>query len=256
MNVVLPELDGRIIGGAISFKGEDERPEGAGVHAPCARAGAFARRARRRTRAAWARLRRPRGEAQRRIACVLSDYPGKGGRAGYAVGLDTPAERRRDRARPCAKAGYRLGGSRTRRGSWRGCVTGVNPLVVRPRLGPAVHVFDTRRKTWMAGPSPPDDGGCHLACRRPTSATSNSSPATFADAVDPPLGDARRTIRARGRRVPLPRRPVRIRSSSPCSPTGARRKPQRRYHDVELCRPATPISRSISGCARSSASTP
>jgi cobaltochelatase CobN len=29
--------------------------------------------------------------SQRRIACVLSDYPGKGGRSAYAVGLDTPA---------------------------------------------------------------------------------------------------------------------------------------------------------------------
>ena len=27
----------------------------------------------------------------RRLACVLSDYPAKGGRVGYAVGLDTPA---------------------------------------------------------------------------------------------------------------------------------------------------------------------
>ena len=39
---------------------------------------------------AWARLRRtPSGD--RRLACVLSDYPAKGGRVGYAVGLDTPA---------------------------------------------------------------------------------------------------------------------------------------------------------------------
>src|SRR4029078_13512093 len=38
--------------------------------------------------AAWVRLaRRPAGE--RRVALVLSDYPARGGRAGYAVGLDT-----------------------------------------------------------------------------------------------------------------------------------------------------------------------
>ena len=29
--------------------------------------------------------------ATRELACVLSDYPAKGGRVGYAVGLDTPA---------------------------------------------------------------------------------------------------------------------------------------------------------------------
>ena len=46
--------------------------------------------------AAWTRLRRlPAGE--RRLACILSDYPGKGGRSGYAVGLDTPQSVARDR---------------------------------------------------------------------------------------------------------------------------------------------------------------
>jgi cobaltochelatase CobN len=39
--------------------------------------------------AAWVRLRRTPRE-QRRLAMVLSDYPARGGRAGYAVGLDTP----------------------------------------------------------------------------------------------------------------------------------------------------------------------
>ncbi|HEX4507784.1 MAG TPA: cobaltochelatase subunit CobN [Alphaproteobacteria bacterium] len=89
MNVVLPELDGRILAGAISFKGETERsealeftrlahdPEPAGI----AHAADLA--------AAWARLRRTR-RSERRLACVLSDYPAKGGRTGYAVGLDTP----------------------------------------------------------------------------------------------------------------------------------------------------------------------
>jgi len=89
MNVVLPEFDGRILAGAISFKGETERsealeftrlahdPEPAGIaHAADLAAG-------------WTRLRQtPRGE--RRLACILSDYPAKGGRTGYAVGLDTP----------------------------------------------------------------------------------------------------------------------------------------------------------------------
>ena len=90
MNVVLPETDGRVLAGAISFKGEGSRHE-AFEHAPvshrpeASRIGHVADLA-----LAWARLRRtPRSE--RRMACVLSDYPGKGGRGGYAVGLDTPA---------------------------------------------------------------------------------------------------------------------------------------------------------------------
>ncbi len=89
MNVVLPEVDGRILAGAISFKGEGPRHDALEFatvsHRPepsrIAHAADLA--------LAWARLRkRPRPE--RRLACVLSDYPGKGGRAGYAVGLDTP----------------------------------------------------------------------------------------------------------------------------------------------------------------------
>jgi cobaltochelatase CobN len=89
MNVVLPEFDGRIIASAISFKDEATRnaaleftrvvhrttPHGVSYAADLA--------------LAWATLRRtPR--AERRVACVLSDYPAKAGRTGYAVGLDTP----------------------------------------------------------------------------------------------------------------------------------------------------------------------
>lgn len=90
MNVVLPELDGRLLTRAISFKSEttaDPRLEFAGVqHEPAAdRIDYVARLA-----AAWARLRaKPR--AERRLALVLSDYPARGGRTGYAVGLDTAA---------------------------------------------------------------------------------------------------------------------------------------------------------------------
>ena len=90
MNVVLPELDGRLLTRAISFKAEtlaDPRLEFAGVHhEPAAdRVEYVARLA-----AAWARLRtKPR--AERRLALILSDYPARGGRTGYAVGLDTAA---------------------------------------------------------------------------------------------------------------------------------------------------------------------
>ena len=90
MNVVLPELDGRLLTRAISFKAEtpaDPRIEFASVrHAPEAdRVDYVARLA-----AAWARLSRtPR--AERKVALVMSDYPARGGRTGYAVGLDTAA---------------------------------------------------------------------------------------------------------------------------------------------------------------------
>jgi cobaltochelatase CobN len=90
MNVVLPELDGRLLTRAISFKAEaaaDPRLEFASLrHEPMAdRVDYVARLA-----AAWAKLHgTPRD--QRRLALVLSDYPARGGRTGYAVGLDTAA---------------------------------------------------------------------------------------------------------------------------------------------------------------------
>ncbi|WP_276199886.1 cobaltochelatase subunit CobN [Chelatococcus sp. XZ-Ab1] len=90
MQVVLPEADGRLIGRAVAFKEwaldvpaadfvgrrKVADPEGVAAVADLA--------------ARWARLAAtPRGE--RRLAFVLSDYPARAGRAGYAVGLDTPA---------------------------------------------------------------------------------------------------------------------------------------------------------------------
>jgi len=90
MNVVLPELDGRLMTRAISFKAEtpaDPRLEFASVrHEPAPDRIEFVAK----LAGAWVRLgRAPRCE--RRIALVLSDYPQRGGRTGYAVGLDTPA---------------------------------------------------------------------------------------------------------------------------------------------------------------------
>lgn len=90
MNVVLPEIDGRIATGAISFKGRAERSEthqfARALHVAdadgIARVADLAR--------AWVDLAAtPR--ADRRLALVVSDYPAKGGRTAYAVGLDTPA---------------------------------------------------------------------------------------------------------------------------------------------------------------------
>jgi cobaltochelatase CobN len=88
MNVVLPELDGRILTRAISFKGQgafDPALEYAAIrHKPDEDRTAFVAK----LAAAWAQLGlKPRGE--RRLALILSDYPAREGRAGYAVGLDT-----------------------------------------------------------------------------------------------------------------------------------------------------------------------
>ncbi len=107
MNVALPEVDGRIYGAAISFKAEQSRiasleyaPLRGRPHAE--NIDHVARLA-----AAWARLRRE-PNAHKRLAFVLSDYPGKGGRAGYAVGLDTFASVV-EMARRLTTDGYALG---------------------------------------------------------------------------------------------------------------------------------------------------
>ncbi len=90
MNVVLPEVDGRVLAGAVSFK-EAGAPDAAREFSPVLHRPDPDRIAHAVDLAlAWARLRRtPR--AERRLALVLSDYPGKAGRGGYAVGLDAPA---------------------------------------------------------------------------------------------------------------------------------------------------------------------
>jgi cobaltochelatase CobN len=90
MHVVLPELDGRVLAGAIAFKHPLSLQEGlaftAFVNRPVPDRVAFvADRI-----AALVRLRRtPR--ADRRLAIVMPHYAGAPGREGYAVGLDVPA---------------------------------------------------------------------------------------------------------------------------------------------------------------------
>jgi len=90
MNVVLPEMDGRLVTAAISCKAESARSAALEFtrlfHKPIpSRVDFVARLA-----ANWVRLRKT-PAAEQRIACILSDYPLRGGREGYAVGLDTPA---------------------------------------------------------------------------------------------------------------------------------------------------------------------
>ncbi|HLY45775.1 MAG TPA: cobaltochelatase subunit CobN [Stellaceae bacterium] len=89
MNVALPEIDGRILARAVSFKeplGRDPeteadlvgyRPLADRVHFVADLAGN------------WARLRQ-KPPAERRVAIVLANYPNRDGRIGNGVGLDTP----------------------------------------------------------------------------------------------------------------------------------------------------------------------
>ena len=88
MQVVLPELDGRLLTTAISFKAAQETMPGLDFARSINRAepdgiALAADRA-----AGWARLAAtPR--AARRVAIVLSDYPGASGQVAHAVGLDS-----------------------------------------------------------------------------------------------------------------------------------------------------------------------
>ena len=90
MHVVLPELDGRILAGAISFKGEVETDPALAFRAFANRpeADRVAQVAKR--IAAFIRLQRTE-RAERKLAILIPDYPSAPGRTGYAVGLDVPS---------------------------------------------------------------------------------------------------------------------------------------------------------------------
>ncbi|MDO5529097.1 MAG: cobaltochelatase subunit CobN, partial [Paracoccus sp. (in: a-proteobacteria)] len=104
MHVVLPEIDGHLFGGVVSFKEQAARLEALQFaparHTPePARIGKAASRI-----AALARLRRtPR--AGRRVGIVLSSYPGKPWQLAHAVGLDA-MESVRAMIEDLAQAGY------------------------------------------------------------------------------------------------------------------------------------------------------
>lgn len=90
MNVSLPEIDGRILTRAVSFKGEayfDEASECL-ISSYRAHGGRIAFVAE--LAANWARLGATPTE-NRKVAIVLANYPNKDGRLANGVGLDTPA---------------------------------------------------------------------------------------------------------------------------------------------------------------------
>src|ERR1700757_2402475 len=106
MNVALPEIDGRILSRAVSFKaslGRDPETEADLVgYRPVADRIAFVADLARN----WARL-RSQAPAEPRIALVLANYPNRDGRIGNGVGLDTPASAITI-LRALAEAGYRI----------------------------------------------------------------------------------------------------------------------------------------------------
>jgi cobaltochelatase CobN len=106
MAVAVPELDGRIVGPAFSFK--ETVDDGADLGAPVTAYRAMADRVERVAGVATrlASLRRTR-VGERRVALVLSAYPTKRSRLGNAVGLDTPASVI-ELLRALADAGYRV----------------------------------------------------------------------------------------------------------------------------------------------------
>jgi len=90
MHVALPEMDGRILSRAVSFKGHIRRDplvqaDISGYRPVADRCEFTARLA-----AAWVRLRRT-PAARRRVALLLANYPNRDARLGNGVGLDTPA---------------------------------------------------------------------------------------------------------------------------------------------------------------------
>ena len=107
MNIVLPEVDGRLTTRAVSFKAETHdlltdsrlttyRPVADRVAFVAAQAGA------------WVRL-AARPVHERRVAVVLSNYPNRDGRLANGVGLDTPESAAR-LAAAMRSAGYMMPG--------------------------------------------------------------------------------------------------------------------------------------------------
>ena len=107
MQISLPEMDGRIVTRAISFKGLSHRDEltqtEVVTYQPEPDRIAFVAELARR----WCRLRSLPAE-DKRIALILANYPGSEGRIGSGVGLDTPASVMAI-LRTLAAEGYALG---------------------------------------------------------------------------------------------------------------------------------------------------
>ncbi len=174
MQMVLPECDGRLMAGAISFKTPDAPVPGLEftrtIHQPDGPMVAMAAE----RAAGWARLATtPPG--QRRLAVVLSDYPGAGGaggdagQIGYAVGLDSFASLERIIAL-LAGRGYDIPANASARplqqGIARACITLVAYEAMFGRL--PVRVQAEVRAAWGSPAADPSvrNGAFHLVYQR------------------------------------------------------------------------------------------
>ncbi|MCR9135418.1 MAG: cobaltochelatase subunit CobN [Alphaproteobacteria bacterium] len=107
MNVALPEVDGRVLSRAVSFKSaaffDEDVQANIVTHEPHPGRVAFTAA----LAAAWARLRNT-PAADRNVALVMANYPNRDGRLGNGVGLDTP-ESTIEVLNALDAAGYRVG---------------------------------------------------------------------------------------------------------------------------------------------------
>ncbi|HCL63890.1 MAG TPA: cobaltochelatase subunit CobN [Rhizobium sp.] len=107
MNVALPEVDGRVLSRAVSFKSAARFDESVQTnivaHEPEPGRAAFVAK----LAANWARLRRTAAPG-RKVALIMANYPNRDGRLGNGVGLDTPAGTI-EALRAMAQAGYVTG---------------------------------------------------------------------------------------------------------------------------------------------------
>ncbi|MGQ7791439.1 cobaltochelatase subunit CobN [Faunimonas sp. B44] len=135
MNVVLPEIDGRIVTRSVSFKEAGERDPLTECrpmrHRPKPDRIAFAAD----LAAAWARLRRT-PNAEKRVAIVLANYPNGDGRIANGVGLDAPASTARLLAELSAAGFDATGAPRTGRALMERLLAGpTNARKASPRRG-------------------------------------------------------------------------------------------------------------------------
>ncbi len=109
MNVVLPELDGRVLTRAVSFKSNAERHAATEcnlvTYAPEADRIAFTTS----LAANWVRVNQA-PAAERKVAIVLANYPNRDGRIGNGVGYDTPQSTVK-LLQALAETGYEVSGS-------------------------------------------------------------------------------------------------------------------------------------------------
>lgn len=150
MHVAMPEVDGRIITRAISFKGLAYRCAHTEVdvvrYQPDAERVRFVVELARR----WCRLRTV-PAADKRVALVLANYPASEGRIGNGVGLDTPASVVRI-LNMLREAGYAVGplpddGDALMRGLIRGITNDLDQHAWRPAFQ-SVSVADYQ--SWLA----------------------------------------------------------------------------------------------------------